>query len=285
MSQPRADRRHVARDLLRRHVRRRAQDHRRPGSAARRRRSSRRARPKSMITSSRRRLIMMLAGFRSRWITPRRWASCRARASLRTTAAAWRCGSRPVGVDDLRQRLALDVGHRQVVDAVDLPDVVDRAEVGVVEGRRGAGLAVEPLEDLRAVLGGEVGDLQGHPAIELGVMGQVDRPHAPLPQPLHDPIAAELLGQFGPVPGRLGPRPRRRAWPLRRHARIDRPRVGHRPGWALIPRMGGGEGMATSLATPRAARKLTRRSCTIWSSWDTGLPRPAWRHLPDSVYR
>ena len=37
----------------------------------------------------------------------------------------------------IRQRLALDVGHGQVVDAVDLAHVVDRAEVRMVEGRRG----------------------------------------------------------------------------------------------------------------------------------------------------
>src|SRR5205814_469175 len=76
----RADRRQIAADLFRRHVRRRAQHRARPAPTTR---------PKSMITRSRRFLTMMLAGFKSRWITPRRWASSRAKASLRTTLAAW----------------------------------------------------------------------------------------------------------------------------------------------------------------------------------------------------
>jgi hypothetical protein len=36
-------------------------------------------------------LIMTFKGFRSRWMTPRAWASCTASASLRTISAAWRC--------------------------------------------------------------------------------------------------------------------------------------------------------------------------------------------------
>ena len=50
--------------------------------------------------------------------------------------------------DQRRQRLALDVGHRQVELAVDLPGVIDGAEVGVVERGGGAGLVQEPLPRL-----------------------------------------------------------------------------------------------------------------------------------------
>ena len=66
----------------------------------------------------------------------------------------------------------------------------------MVERGGGAGLGQEPLPRLGAVLGAVVGDLQRHPALELGVLGQVDRAHPPLPQPLDDPVPAELLGEF-----------------------------------------------------------------------------------------
>ena len=39
------------------------------------------------------------------------------------------------------------------MDVVDLADVEDRAQVGVVQGRRGAGLALEPLDSLRSSAG------------------------------------------------------------------------------------------------------------------------------------
>ena len=48
---------------------------------------------------------------------------------------------------------------------------------------------------------GREGDL----AIELGVVGQVDGPHSPLAELLHDPIAAELLGKVGPGMARTEP--------------------------------------------------------------------------------
>ena len=71
----------------------------------------------------------------------------------------------------------------------------------MVEGRRGAGLAVEAIQvapiRCRVVLAAaQVGDLQGHPPFELRVLGQVDRPHRPLAELLEDPVAAELLGQL-----------------------------------------------------------------------------------------
>ena len=49
-------------------------------------------RPKLTITRSRCRSAMMFEGLRSRWTTPRPWASSMARASRRTRAATGRWG-------------------------------------------------------------------------------------------------------------------------------------------------------------------------------------------------
>jgi hypothetical protein len=79
--------------------------------------------------------------------------------------------------------------HRQVVNAVDLAHVVDRAQVGVGEGGRDPGLAVEALERLGVGARAEAGDLEGHLPVELGVVGQVNPAHAALPQHPKYPVA------------------------------------------------------------------------------------------------
>ena len=52
--------------------------------------------------------------------------------------------------DEKVERLALDQLHRQEVDAAGLLDRVDRDDVRVIERGDGAGLALEPLQPLRA---------------------------------------------------------------------------------------------------------------------------------------
>ena len=62
------------------------------------------------------------------------------------------CSGVEAGVDQLLQRAALEVLHRDVVGAVDVAAVEDGDDVGVLEARGGLGLAAEPLDEL-AVLG------------------------------------------------------------------------------------------------------------------------------------
>src|SRR5207249_2536893 len=69
------------------------------------------------------------------------------------------------------------------------------ADVRVMEGGGGAGLAVEAFLSFVAVVAQER-DFQGHLAVELGVVGLEDRPHAALAQALADPIAPELARDF-----------------------------------------------------------------------------------------
>ena len=70
-------------------------------------------------------------------------------------------GQRLRAVEALRQRLAVEQGHCQVVDAVDLVNGVDRAKVRMVEGGGDFRLAIEALQDLGAIFGAEVRDFEG----------------------------------------------------------------------------------------------------------------------------
>ena len=82
-------------------------------------------------------------------------------------------------LDPLLQRLPLVVRHHEVQLAVGgLVDLVDRADVGVVEGRNRLRLLEEAL--LRGVVAGQIGrqDLDRHLTVEVRVVGRVDDPHA-----------------------------------------------------------------------------------------------------------
>jgi hypothetical protein len=77
-----------------------------------------------------------------------------------------------------RQRLALDVLHHQEIDPLVMSDVVQRADVRVVQRRHGARLAFEALAcvDIARDVGGQHLDRDG--AIETGVARFVHVAHA-----------------------------------------------------------------------------------------------------------
>ncbi len=79
--------------------------------------------------------------------------------------------------DERVQRVALDAFHGDEADAVGFRDVVDRDDVGVVQGGSGPGFAHEPPAALRVrhLVGGQ--DLEGHQAIQVFVARLVDRAH------------------------------------------------------------------------------------------------------------
>src|ERR1700716_3433097 len=76
------------------------------------------------------------------------------------------------------QRLAFQVLHYQVAHAILRTDVIQRADVGMLQGRNGFGLALESF--LRLRIAGKVGrkDLDGYRAIETGVATTIDFSHA-----------------------------------------------------------------------------------------------------------
>ncbi len=72
-----------------------------------------------------------------------------------------------------------------------LADFVDRANVGMIQGRGGARFAAKALQSLR-VLREIIGqELEGDEASKLGVLGFVDDAHAAAAQLLHDAVVRD----------------------------------------------------------------------------------------------
>ena len=116
-------------------------------------------------------------------------------------------------VRPLVQALAVDEGHREVVLAVVLADLVDRHDVGMVEVGRRLGFAVEPLHVLvRGELPGE-DHLQGDRPVQLDLPGLVDHAHAAAGDLALDFVVAELEQRRGAG---------RRLVPRRRTGRLGR---------------------------------------------------------------
>jgi hypothetical protein len=92
--------------------------------------------------------------------------------------------------DPLFQRLALKKFHGDEMPAFVLVDVVDCADVWVIQGRGRLGFTLESLQRL-AVPGQRLGqELQGNWAFEPGVLGLIHYAHSALAQLFDDLIAA-----------------------------------------------------------------------------------------------
>ncbi len=96
-----------------------------------------------------------------------------------------------VSVHDLPEGLSLDELHHDVVKAGLFPDLVDRHDVRVVEGRDRSGFlgeAGEPNRVGREPLGKE---LHRHVAVEILVVGAEDLSHSPDPELARELVTAE----------------------------------------------------------------------------------------------
>lgn len=107
------------------------------------------------------------------------------------------------------QEFARQVGHRQVVDALDLAEVVDRAMLGMSERGGDAGFALEPLGEAMVRVR-VAGDLQRHRAIELGVVREEDHPHPATSQDALDAVPDEHRGPGSSLRSAWTPWPRTR---------------------------------------------------------------------------
>ena len=141
-----------------------------------------------------------LAGLRSRWTMPDRWAlssasqisiaifrasgSGRGRLRFERRAAARR--GRPA------QRLPFEILEHEEVDAVLMPDVVQRADVRMIERRDRARLALEALAQLRIRRERRRQDLDRHRAIEPRIARPIDLAHATRADERDDFIGAEV---------------------------------------------------------------------------------------------
>ena len=90
-----------------------------------------------------------------------------------------------------RERLALEILHHEIRDAVLLADVVEDADVRVVQRRNCARLAVEPEAQRFVVAVFNRERLDGDGAIEPRVDGLVDLAHAARPDGGHDLVRTE----------------------------------------------------------------------------------------------
>src|SRR5947208_6079053 len=95
--------------------------------------------------------------------------------------------------DQLAQILARQVLHDNERAALKFTDLVDRADVGVIERGSSASLAAESFEGL-SILGHVVGQkLERDKAAELGVFRLVDHTHPPATQILQNAVVRDGL--------------------------------------------------------------------------------------------
>ena len=157
----------------------------------------------------------------------------RARRSLRTRALreidealVLRQAFGPRGGDFVRDRLALDVAHRDPENASILAGLVDGADARMVELGRDRGLATETFERGPVAARPRVEDLQRDLAAEARVLGEVDGRLPAAPELANDPVWADPAvretggvewGSEGLLRHRVGPagdgRPGRRYYP------------------------------------------------------------------------
>ena len=94
--------------------------------------------------------------------------------------------------DTARERVALVVGQHEVGAAlVGGPDLVQRADVGMIDGGDGTGLDEEALLGIEVARQVRREELEGDRAAQTGVLCAVDDAHATAPDLLEDPVAAD----------------------------------------------------------------------------------------------
>jgi hypothetical protein len=102
-------------------------------------------------------------------------------------------GAEPPRRDAVLQRLPMQALHDDEGAPLVLADVVDGADVGMIQGRGGLRLTLEALAGGRVVEVGLGEELQSDAAVKPSVLGLVDHAHAPAAQLLEDAIPE--LGQ------------------------------------------------------------------------------------------
>ena len=120
---------------------------------------------------------MMLPGFRSRWMTPLLCAfsnpSHISLAYFSSGSAGQRALAQPVS-----KSLAFEKLHYQKINAILVADVVERANVGMVQRRNGSSLAVKALPGFRILRKMRRKNLDGDGAVEASVERAIDLAHA-----------------------------------------------------------------------------------------------------------
>ena len=111
---------------------------------------------------------------------------------LRDVLGRGRVRDRAVAIEDLLERLAVDVLHDEVGHVVVPRDVEDADDVRVVERRGRAGLAEEPLErELLVLVAARHEHLDRDLAVQFQVLREVDRAHPAAAEHVLDDVAAD----------------------------------------------------------------------------------------------
>jgi len=102
----------------------------------------------------------------------------------------------PAGAQGLAQVHAIDVFHHKIVKAIDLAEIVNADDMGMIQPGQGPRFPREALGKSRvpAPLGRQ--DLERHHAVKSGLSGLVNRSHAPLAKEFEDLQLRKMAGQF-----------------------------------------------------------------------------------------
>jgi hypothetical protein len=121
-------------------------------------------------------------------------------------------------VEALLKGLAFQLLHDDERMAVVILDVMNDADVGVIQLRGGAGFALETLQSLVVFDEGVRKELEGNAAAEAGVFGLVNDSHTAAPQLAYDAVVGDSLANhkaappvFGVMLGRTAKEVNRRA--------------------------------------------------------------------------
>ena len=109
-------------------------------------------------------------------------------------------GREPPGGDPVFQGPPLQTLHDDERPALVLADVVDGADVRMIQGRGRLRLTLEALAGCRVFEVGLGKELQGHMAVKACVLGLVDDAHAPAAQFLDDAVVGDDLPDHGEWP-------------------------------------------------------------------------------------
>jgi hypothetical protein len=104
------------------------------------------------------------------------------------------------GFDHSLKAATFDTFHRDEGLTFRLVDFMDRAYVGVNQGRRRLGLVKEPHFLLLGAHGMRRQELECHGTLELRVLGLVDDAHAAFAELLEDFIAGDCRADHGAIP-------------------------------------------------------------------------------------
>ena len=149
------------------------------------------ANPKSntfTVPSSR---TLMLAGFRSRWMTP---ASCAASRASAICFAIGRASSRGIGPWAIRSASvgpSIKFENKRLRVSLRFFQPVDVPDVGMVQRGEDFGFALKPGEAIGIFREGLRQHLQRHVPVELGVSGSIHLPHAAFADLGGDLVGAE----------------------------------------------------------------------------------------------